>query len=308
MSKLFVAYSGKAVKATVYYYQRTPLNHQDHVANMNSVYEYLDYRSFLKDFYEEQKNRHGYFSYRYFGNKVGIDPSYLLKVMLKSRHLSEKSIVAVCGFCGLSDNEAEYFHALIHFAKARSQRESKLLFEKLLSLRYVKSRRLLDKQYEYFKTWYHPVVRSVLEYFDFKGDFALLGKQLSPPITAKEARQSVELLEKLRLLHRDQEGRYRLTEAAVTTGEEWRSVAIAAFQEQTLRLSQEASERHDRALRDVSTVTMNISAADFEEIRERITEFRRSLISFVNDSSNPDRTYQLNIQLFPLSAIARGTP
>ena len=181
---------------------------------MKSVFEYLDYRTFLKDFYEEQKVRHGYFSYRYFGNKVGIDPSYLLKVMLKSRHLSEKTVSAVCEFCSLAENEAEYFHTLVHFAKARSQRESKLLFEKLLSIRYVKSRQLLEQQYEYFRTWYHPVVRSVLEYVDFKGDYALLGKQLFPPISAKKARESVKLLEKLNLVHRDADGRYRLTEIA----------------------------------------------------------------------------------------------
>jgi uncharacterized protein (TIGR02147 family) len=177
------------------------------------------------------------------------------------------------------------------------------LFEKLLSLKYVKSRQLLDKQYEYFRTWYHPVVRSVLEYFDFKGDYTLLGKQLSPTITAKEARESVQLLEKLDLVQCDKDGRYRLTETAVTTGDEWRSIAIAAYQEATIRLSHEAIERHDRSLRDVSTVTMNISAADFEEIRERTAEFRRSIISFVNESTNCDRTYQLNIQFFPLTEI-----
>jgi uncharacterized protein (TIGR02147 family) len=273
---------------------------------MKSVFEYLDYRIFLKDFYEEQKERHGYFSYRYFGNRVGIDSSYLLKVILKSRHLSEKTVTAVSDFCGLTGNEAEYFHLLVHFGKAQSQRESKLLFEKLLTIRNVKSRCLLERQYEYFRTWYHPVVRSVLEYFDFKGDFALLGKQLSPPLSAKEARDSVRLLEKLQLIRKNSDGRYRLTETAVTTGEDWRSVAIGAYQEETIRLSSEAIERHERSLRDISTVTMNINAADFEEIRDRVTEFRRSIISFVTDSTDADRTYQLNIQLFPLTAGKGG--
>lgn len=273
---------------------------------MKPVFEYLDYQTYLKDFYEDRKGRQGFFSYRYFGDKVGIDSSYLLKVMLKSRHLSEASIPRVSAFCGLTGAEAEYFSTLVHFSKARSQNESKLLFEKLLSIRYVKSRKLVERQYEYFRTWYHPVVRSVLEYYDFKGDYALLGKQLSPAITAKEARASVQLLEQLRLIRKDDGGRYRLTEMAVTTGEEWHSAAIAAFQEQTIRLSQEAVDRHDRQHRDISTVTMNINAADFEEVRDRITEFRRSIISFVNESTGPDRTYQLNIQLFPLSNVKGG--
>lgn len=273
---------------------------------MKPVFEYLDYRTYLKDYYEERKERYGYFSYRLFGGKVGIDPSYLLKVILKSRHLSEKSIPRVSAYCGLTGNEAAYFHTLVHFGKAKSQRESELHFEKLLSIRYVKSRRLLERQYEYFRTWYHPVVRSVLEYFDFKNDFALLGRQLSPPITAKEARASVRLLEKLKLIRREDDGRYTLTEMAVTTGDEWQSLAITAFQEQAIRLSRESIERHDRSLRDISTVTMNINADDFEELRERIVDFRRSIISFVSENTDPDRTYQLNIQLFPLTDTKGG--
>jgi uncharacterized protein (TIGR02147 family) len=150
------------------------------------------------------------------------------------------------------------------------------------------------------------VVRSVLEYFDFRDDYAQLGQQLSPQITEKEARDSVRLLEKLKLIKRDENGRYQLTDAAITTGEAWRSVAINAFQEQTIRLSQESLERHDRVFRDISTITMNIHAENFEEIRQRITEFRRSLIAYVGESSNPDRTYQLNIQLFPLTDTKRG--
>ena len=270
---------------------------------MKSVFEYLDYRSYLKDFYEERKGKQGFFSYRYFGDKVGIDSSYLLKIVLKSRHLSEKLIPRVSSFCGHSDAETEYFHSLVHFAKAKTNQESKLHFEKLLSIRYVKSRRLIEQQYEYFRIWYHPVIRSVIEYFDFKNDFALLGRQLSPQISANEARASVRLLEKLDLIRKDGSGCYRLTETAVTTGEEWHSAAITAFQEQTIRLSHEALERHDKSLRDISTITMNISGAEFNEIRERITEFRRSIISLVNDGTDPDRTYQLNMQFFPLTGI-----
>jgi uncharacterized protein (TIGR02147 family) len=51
---------------------------------------------------------------------------------------------------------------------------------------------------------------------------------------------------------------------------------------------------------------MNINADDFEELRERITEFRRSIVLTVNESTKSDRTYQLNIQLFPLTEIKGG--
>jgi uncharacterized protein (TIGR02147 family) len=273
---------------------------------MKLIFEYIDYRDYLKDFYEEKKGLHSFFSYRYFGNKVGMDPSYLLKVMLKTRHLAEKSIPKITAFCKLNANEAEYFLTMVLFIKAKTQRESRLHFEKLLSIRYIKNKRLVEWQYEYFCTWYHPVVRSVLEYFDFKDDYALLGQQLSPQISEKDARDSVRLLEKLKLIRRENDGRYSLIDNAVTTGSEWHSLAITTFQEQTIRLSQESIERHERALRDISTITMNINEENFEEIRHRITEFRRSVIAYVGESTNPDRTYQLNMQFFPLTDVKRG--
>jgi uncharacterized protein (TIGR02147 family) len=270
---------------------------------MKSVFEYLDYRDFLKDFYEEKKSEHSFFSYRLFGSKVGLDASYLAKVLIGQRHISNGSIGKITAFCGLREREADFFETLVHFVKARSHKESKLLFEKLLSQKSVGAKTLLPHQYAFYQKWYHSALRSILEFYDFRGDYRALAQQLSPPISAREAKESVRLLEKLGLIKKDETGRYRMTDAAITTGPQWHSLAIQAFQEETIRLSAESLARHPKNHRDVSTVTMNISAQNFEEIRERINEFRSSIIKFVNEQSSPDRVVQLNIQLFPLTQI-----
>lgn len=270
---------------------------------MKSIFEYLDYRCFLKDFYGEKKSRQSFFSYRLFGAKVGVDASYLVKVLIKARHISDSSIARFADFCGLGDREAEYFEALVHFAKAKSHKESKLYFEKLLSVKSVDANTLLNHQYEYYRKWYHSAVRSVLEYCEFRGDYKALAEKLSPAVTAKEAKESIVLLEKLCLIKKDAGGVFRMTDTAITTGDQWQSLAIQAFQEETIRLSLESLARHSKKHRDISTVTMNINGQDFEEVRERIKEFRGNVIKFVNEAVSPDRTYQLNIQLFPLTKI-----
>jgi uncharacterized protein (TIGR02147 family) len=270
---------------------------------MKLIFEYLDYRDFLKDFYEEKKARHSFFSYRMFGMKIGVDPSYLAKVLIKTRNISSGSVAAIAAFCGLKEREAEYFETLVHFVKAKSPRESKLLFEKLLSLQNVSAKTLLEYQYEFYRKWHHSAIRSLLEFYDFRGNYGALGQHLSPPISAKEAKESIRLLEKLKLIEKDASGRYRMTDAAITTGPQWKSLAVGAFQEETIRLSAESIGRHPKNHRDISTVTMNINERDFEEIREKISEFRSSIIKYVNEQQAPDRVYQLNIQLFPLSKI-----
>ena len=270
---------------------------------MKPIFDYLDYRSYLKDFYDEKKSQHAFFSYRLFGKKVGVDASYLAKVLMNARHIAEDSIGRFSGACGLQGKEARYFETMVHFAKAKSNAEGKVHFEKLLTLKTDSARKVLSGQYEYYREWQHSAVRSLLEYHDFRGDYKALAEALSPAITVKQAKESIALLLELGLVAPDREGRYRMTETAVTTGSHWKSIAIEAFQEETLRLSRESIKRHAKELRDISTVTMNINAADYAEIRERIREFRSTLIHFVGKAQDPDRTYQLNVQLFPLSKI-----
>jgi uncharacterized protein (TIGR02147 family) len=268
---------------------------------MKSIFEYLDYRDFLKDYYEEKKSQRSFFSYRMFGAKTGIDPSYLAKVLIKSRNISNGAIAAISAFCGLKEQEAEYFETLVHFVKAKSPRESKLLFEKLLSLQNVSAKTIVESQYEFYQKWYNTAIRSLLEFYNFRGDFRGLGQQLSPPISTRETKDSIRLLEKLGLIQKDTNGRYRMTDTAITTGPQWRSLAINSFQEEAIRLSAESINRHPKSCRDISTVTMNINEKNFEELREKIQEFRNSIIKYVSEQQAPDRVVQLNIQLFPLS-------
>jgi len=270
---------------------------------MKSIFDYLEYRDFLKDFYEEKKTEHSYFSYRLFGAKVGIDASYLAKVIIKTRHVADPSIRRITEFCGLKGAEADYFEALVHFVKSKSHKTSKLLFEKLLSLKGVKSNKLLEHQYAFYQKWYHSAIRSIIEFCDFKGNFKALAERLSPPITVKEAKDSIRLLEKLQLIKKDETGVWHMAATAITTGAEWSSLAIQSFQEETIKLSSKSLTRHPKQVRDVSTITMNINETDFEEIKERIKEFRASIIKYVNEQSAPDRVMQLNIQFFPLSKI-----
>ena len=273
---------------------------------MHHIDEYLDYRDFLKDFYTDKKNRSPFFSYRVFATKVGLDTSYLAKVIMKKRHIATKSIPKVAEYCGLKGRDAECFETLVNFGKAKTESQSRIYFEKLLAMKEAPSRTLLEKQYEYYTKWYYSAIRSVIEYFDFKGDYGLLGKQLNPAIGAREAKKAIRLLESLGLISKDETGRYCQTDAAITTGTQWNSAAINAFQEDTIALAREALSRHPKNTRDISTITMAINAGQFEEIRERIREFRASLIKYVNEDTDPNQVFHMNIQLVPLTVVPKG--
>ena len=59
---------------------------------------------------------------------------------------------------------------------------------------------LRQDQYEFISKWYHVVVRSLVDMYQFKNDYKWLAKMVNPPITVNQAKQSISLLERLGLI------------------------------------------------------------------------------------------------------------
>lgn len=272
---------------------------------MKPLFEYFDYQKYLADFYEEKKVGNHCISYRYLGNKLNLDPGFLLKVIQGKHHLADKSVPHLCTFFKFSPREAEYFGMLVHYNKAKAAPDIKLYFEKLTALRDSRARPLQEFQYAFYQKWHHSAIHALLSIYEFKGSFKELAAQLSPPITAEQARESIGLLQKLKMVHRDDAGVYRPADAFVTSGEKWQSGAVQHFQKETIQLSAEALDRHAKEIRDISTVTAAISSKDLPEIRERIRQLRQSILTLQNDNE-PDTVYQINIQVIPVTKNIGG--
>lgn len=268
---------------------------------MRPIKEYMDYREYLKDFYDDKKSGNSYFSYRYMGKRVKIDASHLVKIFQKQRHIGTGSIETLIDFCGLSGTDAEYFVALIHFNKSKSDRDCKTYYEKLHALRGIAARSLEKSQYEYYTKWYYSAILTLLDFYPFAGDYKALAAKLSPPITLSKARKAISLLTELGLIRQTGEKQYVLTDKIVTTGEHCRSIAVRNFQEETIRLATESLSRHPREKRNISTVTITIAEKNLDEINEIIKNFRNTLLKYTYDEKHPDTVYQLNVQLFPLT-------
>ncbi|MCX7727471.1 MAG: TIGR02147 family protein [Chitinispirillaceae bacterium] len=269
---------------------------------MVKIFDYLDYREYLRDYYKEVKREKPFFSYRFIGRKVGMDSSYVIKVMQGNLHISPKKINEFIKLLGLKEKEAEYFETLVHFGRAKTEKERKMYFERIFSISSGKAQTLEPHQYEFFQKWYYSAIWSIINCKPFDGDFSKLANLCIPPITTHEAKQAVNLLEKLGLISKKEDGWYYTTEQNLTTGSKWISKAIENYQQEMIRLAEESINRFEKKERDISTVTLCIDEKTLPEIRDYISKFRSSLINLVNSYEGSSRVYQLNIQLFPLSS------
>jgi uncharacterized protein (TIGR02147 family) len=269
---------------------------------MINIFEYQNYRLYLKDYYNEQKNSKKYFSYRYFSKKAGINASaFLYYVIEGKRNLTKSSIDKICGAVGLAREEGDYFGNLVFFNQAKTIAEKAIYYSRIVECRKPLDIKTLDKdQYEFYSKWYHSIIREIATMVAFKDDFGLLSSYLVPQISAKEAQTSIELLERLGLLERDENGLYHHTNAVIGVKAEGQDAfIIEKFQLEMLDLSRKSFDTIPRAERLSASTTFSISKATFDLFKIKTREFRKELLEIAKLDNEPHRVYQFTFNLFP---------
>jgi uncharacterized protein (TIGR02147 family) len=273
---------------------------------MVTVYDYLDYRKFLKEYYEEKKQEDSNFSHRFVASSVGFDASTFTKVINKKRNLSLKLAAKLARILEFKKKEAEYFNLLILFDQSDNHEEKRQYFEQILTFRALKVKTLDAVEYKYFEKWYYIAIRELLGFYKFKGDFGVLARLLEPPIMPKEAKKAIQQLKTLGLIHESADGYFEPTDQHVSTGDEWGSIAIANYQLSTLRLALEAINRFSREIVDFSTMTIKMSKKNLPLVREKIKQLRKDLAGLESSSSEATSVYQVNVNVFPLTKTDIG--
>jgi uncharacterized protein (TIGR02147 family) len=269
---------------------------------MKEIYEYLDYRKYLNDYFAEQRTVTPYFSFRYAEKKVDIDASNLSKVTQGKRHIPDSSINKICTLLKLSDKDSEYFTLLVQFAKSRSQSRSREFFEKLMSFNSVAMKKIPFEKYEFYRRWYYSAVLALLYFFPAKSSDALeIGRKLSPPISENEASDAIKLLLNLNFITLDDNDKFVHTDSIITSGEQWKSIAIDSFQRETLELALRSLNNDAIEDRYISTLTVTLSDDSYDRVREITAKYRKDILKVVAESGDTNRVYQINLQLFPMS-------
>ncbi|NLE02160.1 MAG: TIGR02147 family protein [Fibrobacter sp.] len=271
---------------------------------MVNLLEYQNYREYLKDYYNEQKRTKKYFSYRYFAQKADINASaFLYYVIEGKRNLTKKSIIKISTAIGHTKEEAEYFENLVFFNQAQTIAEKSMYYTKIVEHRKTVDIKIVgEDQYEFYSKWYHSVIRELAPLIDFKDDFSRLARMIDPAITVKDARESIQLLEKLGLLELDENGMYHQTDALLSVKPDAKnSFLIEKFQQEMLSLATRSFDKIARTDRMSSSTTVSVSKDTFELLKVKTREYRKELLELVKLDTAPDRIYQLTINLFPIS-------
>lgn len=274
--------------------------------DLPDVFGFIDYREYLQAVFEACKEQLPRFSYRAFSRLAGsTSPNFLQLILARKMAPSAAQMTSLTRALGLGSRQTRFLKLLVSFDKAGTlEKREQLLRKALRTARHTRVRTLTEDQYEYYAEWYHSALRAVLGFYRMKHseeNYAELAGLLWPPIPARRVEESLQLLLRLGLVKVDSDGYYVQSEAVVTTGDELQSMQVLRYQAESMKLAVAALQECPPEERDISTLTVNISADGFRKLKGRLQAFRKEIIAVAEGDVRDDRVYQMNLQLFPLA-------
>lgn len=265
------------------------------------IWEYADYRQALGDFLVAERALRPQFSLRWFAQRAGFSShSFPGLLVAGKRNLGEEGLERLAKALRLKGRAATYFRALVRHNQSKTPAEREATLEALKKLRAGRdAHRLRKDQWEYYDRWWHPVVRELVAYSDWRGEFGRLGSMLSPPISADQARHSVELLERLGLVVQGSEGRWIQTDGVVSSVDVPGAVLREARTQYLLR-AVEASERLPPTERHASWAVLAMGRKTFQEVSRLLDEARQKSLAEAVLDPEVDGVYVVSLQAFPI--------
>jgi uncharacterized protein (TIGR02147 family) len=274
---------------------------------MASIFDYLDYRKYLRDEFDSLKRSRSGFSHRNLMGKLSLRaPGHMLFVMQGKRRLTQDLALRLAGYLKLNKKETDYLISLIRFSDAKTPADKQYAFEELLSLLQRSRMTVSVAKHRFYEKWYYSAVRASFDVDPFKDDYDRLASSLCPPVTPGEARKAVDVLLELGMAVRDESGYVRPVDQAIGTGDEWQSAVILNLQRQFAELGRDALDRFKKEERDISNCTVTVSPETFKIIVKKIRELRTQIIALGCAEQAADRALQVNIEVFPVYKKDQG--
>jgi len=269
--------------------------------SLENIYQYDNYRYFLKDYFHELKAKRRAFSHRYFAQKAGFaSPTFVYQLIKGERNLTANTLQKIVKGLDISGKELQYFTNLVHYNQAKTTADQDNYRENLHKLRKTTNfYRTNKKQLSYFSDSHLQVIMELATYSDWGNDYKKLGKLAHPSIPASEAKKAVETLLDLKLLKKSRDG-YKMTNELVT------SEGVAPVFQKELRrdllLKGVSSVEEFRAdERHASFGVVSMSEKCYGEIAIMYDEFRREVFRKISEDEEKERVYNMSLLLFPIS-------
>jgi uncharacterized protein (TIGR02147 family) len=270
-----------------------------------SVYEFTDFRGFLRTYFESKKRESRAFSTRRWSRDLGVSsPATLNMVLTGKRNPGPQLVDRLTRYFSFSKPQKQYFETLVKLAKVKDSPE--LSVNVLADLRDLHPKKeIREIPYDLFEaisSWYCLAIREMSQSHDFEEKPEWIAQKLKGRVSPAKVAAALRTLESAGLLSRGHDRRLKPAEMQIGTLADKADEAIKRFHEQTTQLALESIRTAPVSLRDFGGSTFNMDPADLPSLKADLRQMRREIYQRYEKIS-ASATFQLNVQLFPLTEI-----
>lgn len=219
--------------------------------------------------------------------------------IVKGKKLSSRMVPKFVEVLGLNKKEAKYFEAMVNMDQAKTATERNAFFEELLKQHPDSHRILNEDAYEYYNHWYNSVLFTALEVVDVSDDLEPIQKLIFPKVSVGTLKRSLELLERLGFVRKNEDGFWKSCRDSVSSGAYNNSDLVRQYQLQCFELSKQALLASDESSSDMGTFTFSVSDDAFKAIAKEIQGLKAKVRKIImQDKKKATGVHQLNIHLF----------
>lgn len=271
-----------------------------------TIYGYLDYREYLRDYYRKRKDAsHGY-SYRSFSRDAGFTAPNVLKLVIDGkRKIGDRSVDKFIRALKLSGNQAEYFRILVKLNHAQDDARRKEYIQVLHRLIPATRRRDLGADaLEYLSSWLYPTLREMALHPDFRDDPYWISRRLTGRASVQEISRAFQFLLESGFIRRTDSG-YVAEDAMVLSSDEVKSLAIRSFHRSCLKQAQQMLQDLEMEEREFGSITVLLSSEHLPELKKRLKAFRQQLHQWALELGEQEseketaEIVQINLQMYP---------
>jgi uncharacterized protein (TIGR02147 family) len=266
-----------------------------------SIYRYLDYRAFLKDWFAYQKEAQPGFSLRKLAGQAGLSSGYLSSVQAGVLELSTKAMTKILPFMGLTRPEQTFFEHLVRLCTTDSPEARIAALGKMK--RFVRYREHNPNEaqfFEYMTRWVHIAIRELATLPEFKADAAWIQQRLKPRVSLNEIEEAMLFLVDKGYLVINPDGTVVPPEEFLKcVGGVYRAV-LTHYHAEMFTLATHSIENTQPTKRSLFGLSFPMDAkllADAKNILDEAVEKIRDL----SGEGTPDSVYHLELALFPLA-------
>ncbi len=233
------------------------------------------------------RRRNPRYSLRAFANKLGVQPSALSEVFSGKRRITPRLAEKMLANLDLEPGDSRTFQKALQDLESDKPAPEDDAFV-----------RLNMDQFRFIADWFYLAVLSLTETVGFVAHTEWIASRLG--ISSQRAQNALQLLERLGLLRRNEEGVVAPTGQQFTTSMDIPNASIRRAHHQSLELAQNSLDQDPVQVREFAQMTLAIDPAQLPEAKRRIRAFVHELSEFL-ETGQKSEVYKLCVQLFPLT-------